>query len=90
MPEEGNLEGNDEVEPSGSSAFVAETEVNDAAIDDGKKRRRTIIEDSEDSTDASPARHSKPSMPKVSTVAGPSAAPPSKKPKKRDLLDEFS
>ena len=90
MPEGGSLEGSDEVEPSDSSMFVAKTEVDDAAVDDGKKRRRAIIEGSEDSTDASPARNSKPSTPKNSTVAGPSSVPPSKKPKKRDLLDEFS
>ena len=70
--------------------FVAETEVDDANVDDGKKRRRAVIEDSEDSTYASPARDSRPSTPKNSTAVGPSSAPPSKKPKKRDLLDDFS
>ena len=90
MPEGGSLEGNDEIEPSGSSMFVAETEVDDANVDDGKKRRRAIIEDSEDSIDASPARDSRPPTPKNSTVVGPSSAPPSKKPKKHDLLDDFS
>jgi hypothetical protein len=90
VPEGGSIEGNDDVEPSGSSMFVAEAEADDATVDDGKKRRRAVIEDSEDSTDASPARDSKAPTPKGSAAAGPSSAPPSKKPKKRELLDEFS
>ena len=53
VPEDGDIEGNDDIEPSGSSMFVAETEVDDATVDDGKKRRRAVIEHSEDSTDAS-------------------------------------
>ena len=89
-PEGGSIEGNDDVEPYGSSMFVAEAEADDATVDDGKKRRRAVIEDSEDSIHASPARDSKAPTPKSSAAAGPSSAPPSKKPKKRDLFDDFS
>ncbi|CAA3032921.1 Hypothetical predicted protein [Olea europaea subsp. europaea] len=84
VPEAGDLS-EDAAEPSGSSHYVAETEVDDAA-DAQKKRKLTLIEDSDDSTGSTPAKDLKA---KSSTAASPSA-PPSKKSKRRALLDELS
>ena len=84
VPEAGDLS-EDAAEPSGSSHYVAETEVDDAA-DVLKKRKLTLSEDSDDSTGSTPAKDLKA---KSSTAASPSA-PPSKKAKKRTLLEELS
>jgi hypothetical protein len=84
VPEAGALS-EDAAELSGSSHYVAETEVDDAA-DAQKKRKLTLIEDSDDSTASTPLRDPKV---KSSTAASPSA-PPSKKTKKHTLLEEPS
>ena len=85
VPEAGDLS-EDAAEPSGSSHYAAESEVDDAAVDVEKKRKLTLLEDSDDSTGSTPAKDPKA---KSSTAASPSA-PPSKKAKKRTLLEELS
>ena len=85
VPEGGALS-EDAAEPSGSSHYAAETEVNDAAVDVEKKRKLTLLEDSDDSTGSTPAKDPKA---KSSTAASPSA-PPSKKAKRCTLLDDLS
>ena len=80
VPEAGDLS-EDAAEVSGSSHYVAETEVDDAA-DVQKKRQVNMIEDSDDSTGSTPAKGPKA---KSSTTVGTSA-PPRKKSK--TLLDE--
>ena len=85
IPEAGDLS-EDAAELSGSSHYAAETEVDDAAVDVEKKRKLTLLEDSDDSTGSTPAKDMKA---KSSTAASPSA-PPSKKTKRCTLLDDRS